>query len=76
MRHHVALAGLGGLIGLAAGLGGARLLALALPGLPVHTPPLFLGLAVPVSFGTGLAAGALPAWHAARLDPVEALRAE
>jgi putative ABC transport system permease protein len=47
-----------------------------LPGLPLYTPPLFVGLAVAVSLLTGLLAGVLPALRAARLDPIEALRAE
>ena len=54
----------------------AALLRLAVPGLPVHTPLLFVALAVGVSVGTGLLSGLLPARRAARLDPIEALRAE
>ena len=70
------LAALGGALGLAAGLGICGLLRAAVPGLPVHTPPLFMALALVVSLATGLASGVLPARRAAGLDPVEALRAE
>ncbi len=35
-----------------------------------------MGLAVVVSLLTGLASGFFPAWRAARMDPVEALRSE
>ena len=70
------LSTLGGLAGLAVGLGLCGLLRAALPGLPVSTPPAFVVAAVAVSLGTGLASGVLPAARAAALDPIEALRAE
>lgn len=70
------LGGLGGVVGLA----GGGLLHLALqvlvPGLPVHTPPELVVAALAVSVGAGLVSGVLPARRAARLDPIEALRAE
>jgi putative ABC transport system permease protein len=72
----VVLAVLGGLAGLIAGIGLARALQFALPALPVHTPVLYAVLAVAASALIGLAAGVFPASRAARLDPVEALRAE
>lgn len=66
----------GGLLGVAAGMGGAQALRLAVPSLPVHTPPEFVAAAVVVSLAVGLVSGVLPARRAAALDPIEALRAE
>ncbi|HEV8578843.1 MAG TPA: ABC transporter permease [Thermoanaerobaculia bacterium] len=71
-----ALATAGGTLGVLAGMGLAAVLRLAVPGLPVHTPLLFVLIAVAVSVGTGLLSGLLPARRAAALDPIEALRAE
>jgi putative ABC transport system permease protein len=70
------LATLGGSIGVAVGIGLARLLRLAIPGLPVATPISFVVMAVAFSLATGLVSGVLPARRAARLDPIDALRAD
>ena len=72
----VVLAVLGGIFGLLLGIGLAQLLHLVVPALPVTTPVLYVVLALVVSAAIGLAAGVMPARRAARLDPVEALRAE
>ena len=72
----VALSALGGLIGLLLGIGLAQLIHLTLPALPVHTPISFVLLAEAIAVVIGLLAGVLPARRAARLDPVQALRAE
>ncbi len=69
------LTGLGGITGLVLG---------ALVGLLVTTlldwayflSPLWIMIGLVMSIGTGLAAGMYPAWKAARLDPIEALRYE
>jgi putative ABC transport system permease protein len=70
------LAAAGGVLGLVAGVGGAQLLHLFVPALPVRTPWSFVVLAVLLSAVIGLLAGALPARRAARIAPVEALQAE
>lgn len=70
------VAALGGATGLVLGAGGGQLLRLAVPALPVHTPWEFAATALAISSFIGLIAGALPAYRAAGLDPVAALRAE
>jgi putative ABC transport system permease protein len=72
----VALAAIGGLVGLLLGVGLAQLIGLFVPALPVHTPLSFVVLAEVIAAAIGLAAGVLPARRAALLDPVEALRTE
>lgn len=76
LAESAGLAVLGGVVGVAAGLGLAALLRAVVPGMPVETPAAFVLIALTTSLATGVAAGVLPARRAARLDPVEALRAE
>ncbi len=71
-----ALAAIGGTAGLLFGLGAAWLLHVLVPALPVAVTPWQVLLAEGVSLAIGLAAGVVPAARAARLDPIEALRAE
>lgn len=72
----VVLAAIGGLSGLALGIGIAGLLHAFLPALPVHIPLGYVLLAEGIAVGIGLVAGVVPAYRAANMDPVEALRAE
>jgi putative ABC transport system permease protein len=76
LAEAVALATLGGIAGIAFGLGLGALLRLVVPGLPVETPMRFVLAGLVVSFVTGVVAGVAPARRAASLDPIEALRAE
>lgn len=72
----VVLAAIGGIAGLVIGIGGAQLLHFFVPALPVHTPLLYVFLAEAVAVLIGMMAGVLPARQAARMTPVDALRAE
>lgn len=66
----------GGIGGLVLGVGGAMLLALAVPGLQSHTSPLLVLAALAMALAVGVASGVMPALRAAGLDPVQALRGE
>jgi putative ABC transport system permease protein len=76
LAEAVVLSLLGGLAGLAAGAGIGALLGATVRQLPVSYSPFFISVALGLSVLIGLLAGILPALNAARLDPVEALRAE
>lgn len=66
----------GGAAGLLLGVGGAVMLAAAVPGLQSHTSPLLVLGALAMALTVGVASGVAPALQAARLDPVQALRGE
>ncbi len=67
------LTGFGGLLGLAIGWGLSFLISLVFPSyVPWWAPPLGFFASVGIGVGFGL----WPAWKAARLDPIEALRYE
>ncbi len=67
------LTGLGGLIGILLGWIAAEIVKLAMPTfVPLWAP--IVGFVVSVGLGVGF--GLWPAWKAARLDPIEALRYE
>src|SRR6058998_2503533 len=53
------LSTLGGVVGVAAGIGIARLGQVFLPGLPVKTPAPYVAAAIAISLAVGLASGAL-----------------
>ncbi len=76
MGEAVTLGALGGIGGLILGVGSALLLHAFIPALPVHLSGFYIVLAETVAITIGLVAGLVPARQAARLDPVEALRAE
>jgi putative ABC transport system permease protein len=72
----VLLCALGGVLGLIAVMLLVLVLHAVLPGLPIAVQPLYLLLSLGLSCAIGLAAGIVPALHAAALDPVDALRSE
>lgn len=71
----VALSVTGGIIGLVIGIAGAWGMT-TLFNLPLVVSPLNAGLAIAFSGVVGVVFGAYPAWRAAKLDPIEALRRE
>jgi ABC-type antimicrobial peptide transport system permease subunit len=78
----VFLSGLGGLIGAGLGIGTSWLIAYLVthtPGSSIPVPavqPFFVVLSVAVSAAVGVIFGVYPAYRAAQLDPIEALRYE
>jgi putative ABC transport system permease protein len=71
----VALAFIGGALGVLIAWGIARLVE-ALTPIPTSLPLLAVAVALFVSGSVGLISGIYPAWRAARLDPVAAMRAD
>ncbi|MHB9095569.1 MAG: ABC transporter permease, partial [Eubacteriales bacterium] len=76
LLESVFVSALGGLIGIAAGFAGARLLKEAVPRLPTVITPWSIAVAFLFALLVGLFFGIYPARKAARLDPIEALRYE
>lgn len=72
----IMLTACGGALGLITGIGGALLLGWLIPALPVHIAWQYVIASLIASVVIGLIAGSWPATRAARLNPVEALRAE
>jgi putative ABC transport system permease protein len=70
------LSAVGGIAGLVMGLGLALAIKVLAPSLPVHPSLEYAFLAELLAVAIGLVAGVLPARNAARLQPLDALRAE
>jgi putative ABC transport system permease protein len=75
MIESATLSGAGGVVGVALGLALAALVTAVSP-LPARVSPGSIVLGLALGIGVGLAAGVYPAWRAARLDPIVALRSE
>jgi putative ABC transport system permease protein len=71
----VALAVLGGVLGVLGGWGLALLISTLTP-LPARVSPWSVGVALTLGAGIGVLFGVYPAARAARLDPITAMRAE
>ena len=72
----VALASVGGLLGMAMGLGIVTLVNRFVPALPLRFSPWIAAVAFGAAFVVGVVSGVVPARRAARHDPVDALRYE
>ena len=76
LAEAVALSLAGGLAGIAVAVALVVSLGVLLPALPLQLSLFYLGLSLLLSVAIGLAAGITPARHAARMNPIDALRAE
>jgi putative ABC transport system permease protein len=70
----VTLSAIGGMIGVTLAWIIGRILTAVF--FPTYLSVFWITLAIGVSAGIGVVAGLIPAWKAARLDPIEALRAD
>src|SRR5688572_1060036 len=75
LAESTTLALVGGAIGVTVAFLIAKLVAIAFS-IPTALPLVWVTIALVVSSSVGLVSGVYPAWKAARLDPIEALRAE
>jgi len=75
LAESTSLAVVGGAIGVVIAYSIAKIVALAFS-VPTALPLVWVTIALIVSSGVGLISGVYPAWKAAKLDPIEALRAE
>jgi len=76
LTEAMALTGVGGALGVVLGVAISVVINLTLPKLPSSVPLWAVLLGVGTAMSVGLFFGMYPAWKAARLDPVEALRYE
>jgi putative ABC transport system permease protein len=72
----VSICVLGGVVGVALTYGMFAAVKAGMPTFPIVFSPLLVLLSMGVSVFTGVVSGIVPAWGAARLDPVVALRYE
>ncbi len=72
----MALTALGGVIGILVGAGLTALIRSAFPFLPATMSPFWVALGFSTAVATGLVFGLYPAYKAAGMDPIEALRHE
>jgi ABC-type antimicrobial peptide transport system permease subunit len=75
LRQGVLLAGVGSVVGLGLAAGATRGLSTFLYGVSPFDMPIFAGVTLALALAA-LAAGAIPARRATRVDPIIALRAE
>ena len=71
----VTLSSIGGLLGIAIGVGGAKLITL-IKTWPTVVSPTAIVIAFVTSAIIGIVSGFYPAWKASKLDPIDALRYE
>ncbi len=71
----ILLSSLGGLVGVALGVAGSQFIS-TYNGWPVVVPTLWIGISVAGSALVGIVSGFYPAYKAAQLDPIDALRYE
>jgi putative ABC transport system permease protein len=75
LAEAVALSMIGGVAGVVIGVGGGNAVAMAM-NTSITFPWLWAGIGLAVCGGIGVIFGLYPAWKAASLDPIEALRYE
>jgi len=72
----VILTAIGGVIGVLVGSGFTWVIPAVWPSLPAHLSVFWVVFGLCAAAGVGLVFGVYPAWKAANLDPIEALRYE